>query len=512
MKNMRNDYLTAIEYTYGYYGGLNPLRVKLAFSNANIVAPKIRTACELGFGQGISVNIHASASTTEWHGIDFNPSPAGLAQELATVSGSTAKLYDETFSDFANRSDLPGFDYIGLHGIWTWISDENRRTIVNFIRRKLNLGGVLYIGYNSLPGWATFAPMRHLLMEHAGGMGSGQDGIVGQIDGAIAFADSLLATDPKYAKDNPSVAPSFANLKKEDRNYVAHEYFNRDWHPMYFSQMLDWLSPAKMTYVCSADPLEHVDSINLTVEQQKLLGGLSDPMFQQSTRDYMVNQEFRRDYWVKGPRHQSPIESVANFRELKVMLATPRADVDFKVEGVLGETNLNPSVYAPILDVLADHQTRSIQEIENAVQEKQIHFPLFRQAIVILIGSGHLELVQESKAMKTTAKYADRLNAHLIEKASVASHLNYLASPVTGGGIKVGRLPRLFLMAIKNGAKKPDDWVHFVWNKLSSQGEHLRKDGKALRYDQEGIDEMMTHATDFAEKQLPILRALKIAK
>jgi hypothetical protein len=456
--------------------------------------------------------MHAAASITEWHGTDFNPSHAGLAQELPTVSGSSAKLYDETFSEFANRSDLPDFDYIGLHGIWTWISDENRRTIVDFVRRKLNLGGVLYISYNTLPGWATFAPMRHLLMEYASGMGSGRDGIVGQIGGAISFADNLLATNPKYATANPMVPGRFAKLKKGDPNYVAHEYFNRDWHPMYFSQMLEWLSPAKLTYVCSAGLLDHVDSINLTADQQKLLEGISDPTFRQLTRDYMVNQEFRCDYWVKGPRQPSSLESVAGFRALKVMLVTPRADVEYTVEGVLGDVNLNPSVYAPILDALSDHQPKSIRDIESAAQEKAIEFPLFRQAIVVLLGIGHLELVQENKATKAAGKYTDRLNAHLIEKAGVADHLSYLASPVIGGGTKVGRLPKLFLLAIKHGGKKPEDWAHFVWSTLTSQGEHLRKDGRALKYDQEGIDEVMIHATDFVEKQLPILRALKIVK
>jgi hypothetical protein len=108
---------------------------------------------------------------------------------------------------------------------------------------------------------------------------------------------------------------------------------------MYFSQMLEWLSPAKLTYVCSAGLLDHVDSINLTTDQQKLLEGISDPTFRQLTRDYMVNQEFRCDYWVKGPRHQSSLESVAGFRALKVMLVTPRADVEYTVEGVLGDVN-----------------------------------------------------------------------------------------------------------------------------------------------------------------------------
>jgi SAM-dependent methyltransferase len=66
-------------------------------------------------------------------------------------------LFDESFAEFASR-DLPEFDYIGLHGIWSWISDENRAVIVDFIRRKLKVGGVLYISYNTLPGWAPLPP------------------------------------------------------------------------------------------------------------------------------------------------------------------------------------------------------------------------------------------------------------------------------------------------------------------------------------------------------------------
>jgi hypothetical protein len=31
-----------------------------------------------------------------------------------------------------------------------------------------------------------------------------------------------------------------------------------------------------------------------------LLNELPDPTFRQSVRDFMVNQQFRRDYWIKG--------------------------------------------------------------------------------------------------------------------------------------------------------------------------------------------------------------------
>lgn len=39
---------------------------------------------------------------------------------------------------------LPEFDYLCLHGIWSWNSETNGVIIVDFIRRKLKVGGLLY--------------------------------------------------------------------------------------------------------------------------------------------------------------------------------------------------------------------------------------------------------------------------------------------------------------------------------------------------------------------------------
>ncbi len=130
-------YVTDINYTHGYYQDLNPHRARLALLQAGYVVPEILTACELGFGQGVSIAMHSAAAVTQWSGTDFNPSQAMHAQRLARASGSETNLYDEAFTEFCQRSDLPDFDYIGLHGIWSWISDENRAVIVDFIRRKL---------------------------------------------------------------------------------------------------------------------------------------------------------------------------------------------------------------------------------------------------------------------------------------------------------------------------------------------------------------------------------------
>ena len=144
MSDWTAGYVADIGYTYGYYTELNPLRARLAFLNSGLACPNFGTACELGFGQGLSANLHAAASATQWYGTDFNPAQAGFAQELASAAGTSARLFDEAFADFCARPDLPDFDTIGLHGIWSWISDANRAVIVDFVRRKLKVGGVVF--------------------------------------------------------------------------------------------------------------------------------------------------------------------------------------------------------------------------------------------------------------------------------------------------------------------------------------------------------------------------------
>ena len=510
MTDWTSGYVADIGYTFGYYPELNPLRARLAFLNAGLVPPKNGVHCELGFGQGMSTNIHAAASNSIWYANDFNPEQAGFAQELVAASGADAHLKDEAFAEFCTRTDLPEFDSIGLHGIWSWINDENRAVIVDFIRRKLKVGGVLYISYNTQPGWAAMTPMRDLLTEHSEVMGVTGQGIAKRIDGALDFADKLLATNPSYLKANPMVAERFKGMKAHNRNYLAHEYFNRDWLPMPFSKMAQWLAPAKVGFACSADYLGHIDAVNLTTAQQALLKEIPDAMFQQTVRDFMVNQQFRKDYWVKGGRRLNRVQQAEAFREQKVILAIHRPDVSLKVNGANGEAAMQEAVYNPILDALADHKPKTLGQLEQSLKNKGISIGQLTQAVCILSASGTLLAVQDEALIPKAKKFTDKLNVHLIDKSRGSADISYLASPVTGGGVVVNRFSQLFLLALSHGKKLPEEWAESAWLILAAQGQKILKEGKALETPEENLAELGLQASSFASKQLPILKALQV--
>jgi len=507
-----DGYVSEIGYTFSYFSELNPLRAAVPFLNVGLAPPPVATACELGYGQGLSVNIHAAASDVVWYGTDFNPGHAAFAQSLADASGSGAQLFDQSFAEFCARSDLPDFDYIAVHGVWGWVSRENEQVIVDFIRRKLKVGGLLYISYNCQPGHAATLPLRHLLTEHAGIMAAPGQGIVARIDAALDFAENLLALNPGFAVVNPTIAERLKTIKGHDRQYLAHEYFNRDWRAPLFHEIAESLASAKLTYACSAHYLDHFDALNLSTDQHRFLSEIPDPMFRQSVRDFVVNQQFRRDYWVKGARRLSPLDQTEAVRRLKVMVITcPRSALQFTVQGALGQRELSASLYTPILDALGDYQPKTIGEIEQALSGTEMRLPAIYEAIMLLAGKGDLVVVQDDERQASDRACTDRFNRSMFDKARSGGALTVLATPVTGGGVPVSRFYQLFLLARTQGRESAAELAQFAWDLMGPQGQWVIKDGKPLERPEENLAELTSRAHEFNDTLLALCRALQIA-
>ena len=341
-------------------------------------------------------------------------------------------------------------------------------------------------------------------------MGSSGKGVVSRVDGALKFAQKLLDTNPLFAKANSSVVERLKKVAAQDKHYLAHEYFNKDWHPMHFATMSQWLSPAKIDFACSAHYLDHIAALNLTAEQQALLKEIPDTTFKESVRDFMMNQQFRRDYWIKGARKLSAIEQAELIKQHKLVLISPREDISLKITGSIGEADMSEAIYSPILDLMSDHKTRSIEEIASKIKDKSVNFSQVVQAAMVLLGAGHLASVQSESQIAKSKQASAKLNKFLIDKARFSAEITFLASPVTGGGIAVNRFQQLFLLAMRNGKKQPQEWASEVWSVLSAQNQRLIKEAKTLESAEENILELVSQANEFVRKRLPILKALEV--
>ena len=464
MSNAWNEgYFTDEGYTYSYSREINPvfLRYCLLLRGFATLESNDGVHCELGFGQGVSINIHATANPGSFVGTDFHPGMAAHAIDLATAANNGARLYDDSFEQLLARNDLPQFDSISLHGIWTWVSRDNQKLIVEFARRHLKPGGMLYVSYNCFPGWSPSAPLRNLFSLHdrfANASARSDE----RIDAALEFSEALLAANPKYAAAAPSLGARLQSIKGQDRHYVAHEYFNRDWNCMYFADMVDALAPAKLDYATTAVPLDSVDPLNLSTEGMDFLETIEHPIMREQARDYFVNQHFRRDLYVRGATRLSAAERRARMLHSRFALLQSWETVAGSVTGPAGEATLQAEIYGPVLDALAA-QNYAAKSMRQLLSETAMAYDDLEQALAVLIGMGAVAPCQSEAAESQVSGRCAALNLQLCKRSLYGANIQTLASPVTGGGVTVSRFQQLFLISIKQGKQQPAEWAQLAW-------------------------------------------------
>lgn len=511
MNDWNEGYFTESTYTYGYYGELNPVYQRFCLLVNGIYPPESdnnSVHCELGYGQGVSINIHATANLGRYIGTDFNPSQAAHANELLRASGSPSVFYDDSFEELLER-DLPQFDSISLHGIWAWVTPENQKHIVEFARRFLKPGGIFYNSYNCFPGWAPNAPMREILFMYDK-YAHQSTNTHKRVEEAIKFTEELLAANPKYLKNAPNMQSYFEQVRKQNKDYLAHEYFNSEWRCMYFTDMVDFLQSAKLDFACISDPLETIDQFILTKEATDFLRKIENPIMREQTRDYFVNRQFRKDIYIRGIRRMPDTEKTRRLLEMRyVHVSTEEFTLEFKVP--TGNAHLPEQPYRLMEEYLKADNGKPKDFLQFSKEHPEIKPNELIGALIVLVHRGLIQPCQSEEAASSVKPKCDRLNAYLCKRAMYSGDITTLASPVTGGGIGVDRFGQMLLYAYKQGNQDSDAVARSVWEIISSQGQKMIVNQKSLETEEENIAYIKVKAQRFQEKVLPILKALQIA-
>jgi SAM-dependent methyltransferase len=157
-------YVTDTAYVHDFCQFQTPAILSVAALAKGVAAPGSHgesiTYCDLGCGQGFTANLIAAANPqAEILAADFNPSHIAVARNLARADATKNIVFREAdFAELVDDASLPDFDIVALHGVYSWISPENRQLIVAFLLQRLKPGGLAYISYDAMPGWAAMAP------------------------------------------------------------------------------------------------------------------------------------------------------------------------------------------------------------------------------------------------------------------------------------------------------------------------------------------------------------------
>ena len=453
-------YITDKAYVHDFCRVQTPPMLALAALTGGVQAPGAAgeplAYCDLGCGQGYTANLIAAANpAAQVLGVDFNPSHVANARTLARAAGlSNVTFREASFEDIAADTEMPQFDIVAMHGVFSWISAQNRRALVTFIARRLKPGGLLYVSYDCMPGWAAVAPLRSIMARHF----APRPGVSSQaaLQSALAYSDLLHGAEARFYRMFPHVEGQMDRLKKLPRTYLAHELLTRDWEAFSFGHVAAELAEAKLVYVSSAYLTDGVDRVNFTEAQQGFLAKLDDPILREETRDMLLGRQFRRDVFAKGIPEASPATLYARWLDTRFAMTTAPADFDMTFETAVGKLQLRSDVHGPLIELLQQGPI-TLREIVERSPQPATNWSSISDVLKLLIGRGDLQPALPAGGDGARMASVRTFNEAVLARAVDNAEFGYLASAVTGGGVRVDRLTQLYLIAKARGHSDPTE-------------------------------------------------------
>lgn len=510
MTEWSHGYNVSAGYTYGYFRELAPDWLDYGLALAGQQAPQgmRRRYLELGCGQGFNLLLHAAAfPEIEFLGIDFNPLHIAHARDLVARAGLTNLRFEEAdFLALAAQwpADYGQFDYVVLHGIYSWISRDLRRAVISCLKQAVRPAGVVYNSYNALPGWTSALPLQHLLRRHE--QVSGQKPAAA-IESGLALMQRLKEADASLFKALPHLGPRLDSALKQDRAYLVQEYLHDEWHPMWHGQVAGEMAGAKLSYVGTATLAEAYLPQLLSEGLRTLANECDDPLLRQELIDTAINQSFRRDLYQRGAIKDWPVQQAEWWKRVRLLATNKQpAEGKFAFSTSYGEVNGQPELYQPLIDALRAGP-KTVAELHGLPPFTGKPLGVLIQAISFLLHAGFALLHRTQGDVKTSS----RVNRAIARAVTEGAPYSYLVAAYGGQAIVASTVDMLLLDThAENAASNLPQLAEGLWQRLVALGRTLQKDGVVLTEPESIRSEALAQAEQFVSSRLPEWKRLGV--
>ncbi|MGE0714372.1 MAG: methyltransferase regulatory domain-containing protein [Alphaproteobacteria bacterium] len=495
---MSGAYPTEVSYPATYQGRLAPAHMAAACALNGVAAPPIdrRYAwCELGSGTGFTANLLAAANPfAEFHAIDFNPRHAEAGAALALVGALPNVRHHALDFAAAMTADLPDFDFVVLHGVWTWVDDGARRAIVAFLANRLRPGGLVQVSYSARPGLDAVAALRAML---------GEAGLADDLDAAKAFAGRLAAAAPEMLRRSPALADYLRAFARMPDASARHDFLAPDWSALHHREVRRAMAAAGLVFAGDADlPMNRPD-LALEADAAAIVDGL-DGAAAEAAKDLVTQRTLRRDIYRRPAR----ADGRSPFAELRVTLAVPP---DAAVAAALpaGRHGAMPALLLAVTERL-DHAAPVACDLVAALAADGFDRAHVQEQLATLLAAGTIIPAVSAPRTGLLAEWP-RLapfNRAALDHAVEPDDARVLASPVTGGGIVLDRSTGYLVWAVATA--EPAGAARMLAARLAAEGRTLTIAGRTIA-DAAGLAGVLSPQLDrFAAEQLPRLVALGV--
>ena len=472
-------YTTDLSYPSSFVFGQTPLALVWAAAQSGAPTPSLTepfTYCDLGCGDGITLNVLAATyPSARFIGVDLNEDHLEAARGMAERGGLDNVEYVKASFTALDSIDLPAFDFIAVHGVYSWVDDEIRKAIHAFARSGLKPGGLVCVQYSCLPGSTVHDPLLNALRAlsgHAGG------------DSAARVRSGLkslqqIARVSSFFEANPQAAELVRRMGESPIGPLAHDVLNRSRHSFYFSEVRESFGAEHLEFVGSGNLKLNYPELMMPAEALAVYRELAEGApegFRAELLDLIVNTASRCDVFRRADEDAAAAAmtgavGLAALGHLYLQPVAAASGVDGRRRMAQGTAvDLNSPLHLDVLAAVGGGET--IGEVLDAGSLASRDRAGVERAMAELYMTRCLDLLVAPPRPATydsahSYRLASPLNRILLEETMLVPEPVAFASPALGTAIRIPVDARFRLLG-------------FVGGDLDAVWEQYRRNGRRI--------------------------------
>jgi SAM-dependent methyltransferase len=384
----------------------------------------------------------------QFYGVDAMPEHIEHGRRIA----EEAAINNVTFhaADFATAAglNLPKFDYIVSHGVYSWIGPQARAAMRSFIDAHLKPGGLVYLSYNAMPGRAADLPLQRLVRA-VGEICQGDS--TQQVMAALKVANAFLELKAPALVASPMLAAVKGLHGRLGVAYLAHEFMGKHWDPLFVTEVRAEMASIGLRPAGSATLVENHDSFVLGRAARAALVAIADDDVRELARDFLIDQFFRRDVFVRAGASLDEQAQRRKLLDTTFLLARPSTQIEYTLATPAGRLTFDNAAAREIVTALAAGPCH-LRDI--AEQRSVTPIDVIANAMV-LCASNQIRPVEPA--------YADvaPMNAVILRRLGGPEEIAYLALPC-GTTMRINGTIRAALRAETADSPECEAWRTFL--------------------------------------------------
>lgn len=192
--------------------------------------------------------------------------------------------------------ELGLFDYIICHGVLSWVPPPVQKKIFEVCRKNLAPNGIIYLSYNTFPGWFLRGTIREMLIQHTNQFNDPQE----KIAQAKIFADFLARhISSSDAAQDRFLRATFKAVAELPNYYLFHDLLEEVNYPFYFSQVYQAAQEQGLSYLADAE-VQAAMPREMNEREKAALGELAgNPLRVELYTDFLRVRTFRRSLFCR---------------------------------------------------------------------------------------------------------------------------------------------------------------------------------------------------------------------